>query len=235
MKKIIASINFVLVASILVSACGQTPEPTTVTQKSKAEAPKSKEQKNAPTGTARKKDWGPSSSNWPSGESAPPAALLAPPYAQEINMPHQLKTIPVNRMVTLPVVVRNTSRQVWQTPATSKEKQHVNLSYHWLEGETKRQTRRAATAPNDRTPDIESVPIATSRLQSEQVVVMDGQRTPLPRDIQPGEEVTLNAKIQAPNRPGDYTLRLTMVQERVAWFENYGAQPLDISVKVTPQ
>lgn len=65
-----------------------------------------------------------------------------------------------------------------------------------------------------------------------QVVVFDGLRTPLLRDLNPGESVKLNASIHAPQRPGQYTLEVTLVQEFVAWFpENDGGQ-LDIPVNV---
>ena len=67
------------------------------------------------------------------------------------------------------------------------------------------------------------------------VVVYDGLRTELPYDLAPGEAVTLNAKIQAPAQEGDFMLRLSMVQEGVAWFEDRGAQPLDIPVTLTAQ
>jgi len=90
-----------------------------------------------------------------------------------------------------------------------EENQPVNLSYHWLEGQT--------TMPE----------------KQGKVVVMDGRRTVLPHDIQPGETVTLNAQVQAPDREGNFTLQVTMVKEHVAWFENRGAQPLDIPVEVT--
>jgi hypothetical protein len=60
-----------------------------------------------------------------------------------------------------------------------------------------------------------------------QVVVFDGLRTPLPRDLNPGESVTLSAAIRAPEKPGVYLLHLTLVQEGVAWFsEKDGGQIL---------
>lgn len=66
-------------------------------------------------------------------------------------------------------------------------------------------------------------------------VVFDGIRTELPHDLAPEESISLNATIQAPNQVGDFRLRLTMVQEAVAWFETARAQPLDIPVTVTAQ
>jgi hypothetical protein len=60
----------------------------------------------------------------------------------------------------------------------------------------------------------------------------DGDRTPLPYELSPGESLALNAIIRTPNTPGRYKLILTMVQEAVAWFNdktpNYPA--IDIEV-----
>jgi hypothetical protein len=65
-------------------------------------------------------------------------------------------------------------------------------------------------------------------------VVFDGIRTGLPQGLQAGAQIELQAKIQAPDTPGKYILRLTLVQETVAWFENKGMKPLDIVVMVNP-
>ena len=60
-----------------------------------------------------------------------------------------------------------------------------------------------------------------------QMVVFDGLRTPLPRDLKPGESVTLRAAIRAPEKAGEYMLHVTLVQEGVAWFsEKDGGQIL---------
>ena len=60
-----------------------------------------------------------------------------------------------------------------------------------------------------------------------QMVVLDGLRTPLPRDLKPGESVTLRASIRTPEKPGEYLLHVTLVQEGVAWFsEKDGGQIL---------
>ena len=60
-----------------------------------------------------------------------------------------------------------------------------------------------------------------------QIVVFEGLRTPLPRDLNPGEAVTLKAVIRAPEKAGEYMLHVTLVQEGVAWFsEKDGGQIL---------
>jgi hypothetical protein len=65
-----------------------------------------------------------------------------------------------------------------------------------------------------------------------QVVVFDGLRTPLPRDLKPGESVTLRATIRAPEKAGGYLLHVTMVQEGVAWFSESDGGQLSIPVVV---
>jgi hypothetical protein len=66
-----------------------------------------------------------------------------------------------------------------------------------------------------------------------QMIVFDGLRTPLPRDLSPGESVTLRATIQAPEKAGQYLLHMTMVQEAVAWFSDNdrGHVLIPVSVK----
>ncbi len=64
------------------------------------------------------------------------------------------------------------------------------------------------------------------------VVVWDGERTPLPHDLQPGQSVLLTAKVRAPDSEANYVLRATMVQEGIAWFEDRGARPVDVQVRV---
>ena len=64
------------------------------------------------------------------------------------------------------------------------------------------------------------------------VVVFDGLRTPLPHDVQPGESVQLRATIQPPDRAGQYTLEVTLVQETVAWFPERDGDKLTRSVNV---
>lgn len=57
--------------------------------------------------------------------------------------------------------------------------------------------------------------------------------TQLPHNVAPGESVSLEATIQAPGNAGEYILRLTMVQENVGWFDQRGAQPLNLPIMVT--
>jgi hypothetical protein len=66
-----------------------------------------------------------------------------------------------------------------------------------------------------------------------QMIVFDGLRTPLPRDLGLGESLTLRATVQAPEKAGQYLLHMTMVQEGVAWFSDSDGGHLSIPVSVT--
>ena len=56
-------------------------------------------------------------------------------------------------------------------------------------------------------------------------VVWDGARTPLPRAVAPGEELTLEVAVRAPQQPGRYRLQWDMVHEGVAWFSERDPSP----------
>jgi hypothetical protein len=66
-------------------------------------------------------------------------------------------------------------------------------------------------------------------------VVHDGERTFLAADLPVGSTAKLSATVTAPPGAGDYTLRFTLVQEGVAWFDDEGAKPVEIPVKVEGQ
>lgn len=50
--------------------------------------------------------------------------------------------------------------------------------------------------------------------------VEEGVRTPLPRSLPPGEELTFDIKLVTPQEPGEYEVRVTLVQEGVRWFDD---------------
>jgi hypothetical protein len=65
-----------------------------------------------------------------------------------------------------------------------------------------------------------------------EMIVLDGLRTSLPRDLKPGESVALKAAIQAPAKPGRYILEVTLVQESAAWFPDKNGAKLALPVTV---
>jgi len=57
-------------------------------------------------------------------------------------------------------------------------------------------------------------------------------RAELPRDVAPGESAEIEARLLLPGRLGRYRLRLDMVDEFVAWFEQVGSKGVDLDVVV---
>jgi len=51
-------------------------------------------------------------------------------------------------------------------------------------------------------------------------VLFDGERTKLPASLMPGEEQNVEVSVTAPPNSGRYFLRLTLVQEGVAWLDD---------------
>jgi hypothetical protein len=66
-------------------------------------------------------------------------------------------------------------------------------------------------------------------------IVWDGVRAPLPRVVQPGEEVELDASVISPRPPGGYRLAFDLVEEHRFWFQELGSTPLDLEVEVRPR
>jgi hypothetical protein len=62
----------------------------------------------------------------------------------------------------------------------------------------------------------------------------EAARASLPRDVRPGETEEVWVPVAAPSRPGRYTLVLTLVQERVAWFCDVGGGEASLSILVKP-
>jgi hypothetical protein len=66
-----------------------------------------------------------------------------------------------------------------------------------------------------------------------EVIREDLGRTPLPRDIGPGEAVSLETTVAGVLPIGRYSLRYDMVVEGVTWFESQGSLPSRRSLDVT--
>ena len=63
----------------------------------------------------------------------------------------------------------------------------------------------------------------------------DGVRAPLPRVVEPGEGIELEAAVRAPRPPGGYRLAFDLVEEHRFWFQELGSTPLDLPVEVRPR
>lgn len=57
-------------------------------------------------------------------------------------------------------------------------------------------------------------------------------RSGLPNDVQSGQQVEVPLTITAPNKSGDYTLRIDLVQEMVCWFSDKGSRAVNTKVRV---
>jgi len=60
-------------------------------------------------------------------------------------------------------------------------------------------------------------------------------RTPLPGDIPPGTDVRMPVRVIAPVEPGIHRLRVTLVQEGVAWFDLVAPETAcSLTVRIAP-
>lgn len=114
------------------------------------------------------------------------------------NIPKEIKT---GERVTAEIGFKNTSTVTWPSKPNSKNKNQVNLSYHWLNNKG-------------------------------EMVVFDGARTGMPNDLKAGESVELKPEILAPDKPGEYILEVTLVQEGVAWFPENDGDKIVVPVRV---
>jgi hypothetical protein len=62
------------------------------------------------------------------------------------------------------------------------------------------------------------------------VLVADGLRTPIGRQVQPLEEITLQAAVQFPAQAGSYILQFDMVHEFITWFQWRGSPVHEVQV-----
>ena len=61
---------------------------------------------------------------------------------------------------------------------------------------------------------------------------IEGERTALPAPLKPGDSVDVKVNVVAPETPGEMILKITLVQEGVAWFMMAGGTPLVLPVTV---
>jgi hypothetical protein len=66
------------------------------------------------------------------------------------------------------------------------------------------------------------------------VVVADGLRTPLGREVTPLEEIDLRARVQFPSEAGHYILQMDLVHEFVTWFQWKGSPVHEAQVEAKP-
>ncbi|MBE1445662.1 sulfatase-like hydrolase/transferase [Paenibacillus sp. OAS669] len=65
------------------------------------------------------------------------------------------------------------------------------------------------------------------------VLLHDGVRTNLPKDVQPDESIDIIAQVQSPEKAGSYQIQWDMVQEKVTWFSEknpYNSITYDLNI-----
>ncbi len=77
-----------------------------------------------------------------------------------------------------------------------------------------------------------SVRLSYRWLNGEGKTIVDWSRIDFAKDIMPNKEIESDAKIAAPDKPGNYVLEFDMVQEEVAWFKEKGSKTTQLKVKV---
>lgn len=77
------------------------------------------------------------------------------------------------------------------------------------------------------------VTIGTKLLDERRQLLSDAlERSNLPHNVPPGQTVALTHRFTAPTKPGLYWIKLDLVDEQIAWFEDEGSQPLIFSIQV---
>jgi len=109
-------------------------------------------------------------------------------------------TLQRNQTYEAEVTVINTGTLTWPAGGPNP----VRLSYHWMRGDY-------------------------TAVTSTQAVVWDGIRTPLPRDVPPGESITLRMPIRTPERSGTYKLVFDLLHSDITWFSREGAAVADLT------
>ena len=72
-------------------------------------------------------------------------------------------------------------------------------------------------------------------IDTEEVLIYDGLRTPFTTPVEPGEEATVHARVRAPGYPGTYLLVWDIVQEHRTWLSLEGVFPGRTIAKVEGQ
>ncbi len=64
-------------------------------------------------------------------------------------------------------------------------------------------------------------------------VVVESHGPLLPRPVAPGQSLTVDVSVIAPNRPGVYSVKIDLVDQKVCWFEERGSQPIEFTLNVS--
>jgi hypothetical protein len=125
-------------------------------------------------------------------------------------------------LVALMVVPVTTSTQEWPSEAYRVEWEEAHIPEEAAANVT---IAVPVTLRNngDRAWPQSQVLVSYHWFRDGKLVVWDGLRSLLPRDLRPGSRATLAARVTTPADPGSYVLTVTLVHEHVTWFEHKGA------------
>jgi hypothetical protein len=123
-------------------------------------------------------------------------------FQQEITSPSPLPTMKVNEKATMDVTVKNTGNEAW--PNKGSDEKGTNI-----------------------------VALGFYWHDSAGKKIDEGQGVSLlPNVLASGSSISFKVTIHAPVKPGNYKLYFSMFQNNVAWFNDKGATPLVVNVKV---
>lgn len=128
-----------------------------------------------------------------------------PRFASSVAVEDAPKVLRPGESARIKIRVTNTSDSVWPAEGGEEGEYKVTASARWIVG-----------------------------LDGGQALAGEAARATLSRDVRPGETLEVWVPVAAPSRPGQYTLVLSLVQERVAWFCDAGGGEATLSILVKP-
>ena len=166
-------------------------------------------------------------------EEAPPKTQESAQTTQTQVQPQEEKEAPgspaVGEAALPPVLAAFSQEIVLIGEAPQKAAPDANLSFLVRVTNTSGETWFAKGSETDVT---NRVRLGCFWLSSDGKEMIQTGHALLPGDLKPGEAVELGFEIKTPEKAGEYTLNITMVQEAVAWFSAKGADALKIPVMI---
>jgi SAM-dependent methyltransferase len=82
-------------------------------------------------------------------------------------------------------------------------------------------------------PDGGFVTLGTKLLDAKKRMLSEAlERSALPDDMLPGQKVTVLHRFTVPARPGNFWIKLDLVDEKITWFEQEGSEALEFPIQV---